>query len=88
MHACQHHVQLNTFPNPLFDQNWILLNSESTIHVFNNATMLTNMQHHPGGKTLMVCLNGGSQESHMVGHFGNIDIWYNPDSLANILSLT
>ena len=36
----------------------------------------------------MVYSNDGSQELHMVEHFGNVDMWYNVDSLANNLSLT
>ena len=82
-----HHVQLNTLANQLVNQNWILLNSESTIHIFNNAALLTNIQHHLEGNTLKVFLNGGSQVLHMMEHFGGIDVWYNPDSLANILWL-
>ena len=72
------HIQLNTSPKQMVYKNWILLNSKSTIQMFNNATLLTNIQHHPKGDTLIVFLNGGSQESLFVGPFGGINVWYNP----------
>ena len=48
------HVQLNTLPNQLVNPHWILFDSESTVHVFNIAALLTDIQHHPEGKTLLV----------------------------------
>jgi hypothetical protein len=42
---------------------------------------------HPEGKKLRVFTNGGFMDSDMVGRFGDIDVWYNPKSIANILSL-
>ena len=43
----------------------------------------------PGGlkKTLMAYSNGGCQESKLEGDFpGMFKVWYNPESMLNILS--
>jgi hypothetical protein len=69
------------------DPVWILLDSQSTISVFNNpAMMLTNMR--KSAHTLHALTNGGHRDSDMEGDFSNLGIvWYNPLSIANILSL-
>ena len=37
---------------------------------------------------LRALTNGGHQDSNMIGDFPNLgQVWYNPDSIANILSL-
>jgi hypothetical protein len=68
------------------DPNWILLDSQSTLSVFRNASMLSNIR--PSDQVLRAITNGGSQTSHLVGDFPNLGpVWYNPESIANILSL-
>jgi hypothetical protein len=68
------------------DPHWILLDSQSTISVFNNPAMLSNIR--PSTHTLRALTNGGHQDSHMVGDFCNFgEVWFNADSIANILSL-
>jgi len=68
------------------DPNWILLDSQSTISVFNNPNMLTNIR--DSGRTLRALTNGGFQDSTQIGTFPNLgEVWYNPHSIANILSL-
>ena len=48
--------------------------------------MLTDIQ--PSAHTLRALTNGGHQDSVMVGTFPNLGtVWYNPASIANILSL-
>jgi hypothetical protein len=68
------------------DPNWILLDSQSTISVFNNPDMLTNIR--DSGRTLRAITNGGHQDSTKVGDFPNLgEVWFNENSIANILSL-
>ena len=68
------------------DPTWILLDSQSTISVFRNADYLTNIRR--SEHVLRALTNGGHQDSHMVGEFPNLGpVWYNTDSIANILSL-
>ena len=68
------------------DPNWILLDSQSTVSVFKNRQMLSNIR--CSGHTLRAMTNGGHQDSNMIGDFPNLGpVWYNPASIANILSL-
>ena len=68
------------------DPEWILLDSQSTISVFKNANMLTNIRN--SGRVLRAITNGGYQDSILVGDFPNLgEVWYNGNSIANILSL-
>jgi len=65
---------------------WVLLDSPSTVSVFCNASLLTQIR--PCKVPLIVLTNGGWQTSNHVGEVQNFGtVWYNPDSLANILSL-
>ena len=69
------------------DPGWILLDSQSTISVFRNKDMLTKVRRSP--HVLRAITNGGYQDSDMVGDFPNLEeVWYNPASIANILSLS
>jgi hypothetical protein len=78
-------AQANAGPGCM-DPNWILLDSQSTISVFNNNNMLKNVRRSP--HVLRAITNGGFQDSNMIGEFPNLgDVWYNRDSIANILSL-
>jgi hypothetical protein len=72
--------------DPGIDPKWILLDSQSTISVFKNADMLSNIRRSP--YVLRALTNGGYQDSNMVGDFPNLGkVWYNRESIANILSL-
>ena len=65
---------------------WLLLDSESTTSVIKNRDLLSNIRDssHP-----ITChSNGGTQVSSLVGRLkGFGDVWFNTESLANILSL-
>ena len=66
--------------------SWILLDSQSTMCVFKNPRYLRNIRR--SGDTLTVLTNGGSQLSRLIGDLPNFGtVWFNPRSLANILSL-
>jgi hypothetical protein len=86
---------LNVLEDFTFHQNvtrtgipssWILLDSQSTVSVFNNARLLSNIR--PSPRKLRVLTNGGTQTSTQMGTVTNFgDIWYNEASLADILSM-
>jgi hypothetical protein len=70
----------------LIPQSWVLLDSQSTVSVFCNKDFLSNIRQSP--QSLKVYTNGGTQTSSLVGDVSNFGpVWYNPHSLANILSL-
>ena len=82
----QHAFMMAQASASIIDPRWILLDSQSTISVFNNPAMLTNIR--KSDHTLRALTNGGFQDSNMIGDFPNLGIvWYNPKSIANILSL-
>ena len=70
------------------DQDWILLDSQSTHSIFSNGSLLTNIRH-CGHTGLTMYSKGGSQHTVMIGDYEplGITVWYNKDSLANILSM-
>jgi hypothetical protein len=73
-------------PHSLIPSTWILLDSQSTISVFKNKHFLNNIRN--STSPLKVYTNGGTQTSTLVGDVTNFGtVWYNPQSLANILSL-
>jgi hypothetical protein len=67
-------------------KNWILLDTQSTISVFNNPDMLEKIR--PSGSVLRALTNGGHQDSTMIRDFPNLGpVWFNRDSIAKILSM-
>jgi hypothetical protein len=70
------------------DPYWILvLDTQSTVNLFNNRHLLSNISKTSGPPLRCYC-NGGYQDSTLIGTLdGYGDIWYNPNSLANILSM-
>ena len=67
---------------------WILLNSESTIDIIRDENLLRNIRRVEEGQEMRCFTNGGHQDSVLIGDLPGYDtVWYNPDSIANILSL-
>ena len=82
----QHACMLAQSKATSIDPHWILLDSQSTISIFKNKEILSNVRCSP--HTLRATTNGGHQDSKMVDNFPNLaQVWYNPASIANILSL-
>ena len=66
--------------------SWILLDSQSTVCIFKNPIFLTNIR--PEKRHLRVITNGGYQTTTQERDLANfLTVWYNPQSLADIMSL-
>jgi hypothetical protein len=65
---------------------WILLNNQSTVNVFHNEELLDNIHH--GDGFMDIHCNAGVTSTNLVGDLpGYGEVWYNPNGIANILSL-
>ena len=68
-------------------ESWILLDSQSTIDVFSNVSLLTKV--HETNTTLSIRCNAGVKTTKYRGHLSGYGwVWYYPDGIANILSLS
>ena len=74
----------NSYLNP----NWVLLDSESTDHIFCSDRLVTDVVSVTNGEFLRLHSSGGHLDTHQKGKFGGFTVWCNPSSLANILSLS
>jgi hypothetical protein len=65
----------------IIPDTWIRLDSQSTVSVFKNKLLLSNIR--PSPTNLRIHTNGGTQISSLLGtvkKFG--DVWYNTDSVS------
>ena len=66
--------------------SWILLDNQSTIDVFYNKAILTNIRKVP--TKMNIHCNAGISTTNMVGDLAGYGIvWYHKNGIANILSL-
>ena len=69
--------------------NWCLLDNQSTCDIFHNADFLTNIRPAADGREMHIHCNAGILVVTMVGDLeGYGTVWYHPDAIANILSLS
>ena len=67
-------------------KNVVLLDNQSTHHTFFNGNLLENIRKE--NATIMIEANGGRIKYDMVGEYpGFGTVWYNPEGIANILSM-
>ena len=67
-------------------KSWILLDSQSTVDVFSNKKLITNIR--DSKHVLTLHCNAGKISVNQKGDLrGYGTVWYYPDSIANILSL-
>ena len=81
-------VQREVMRQGSISKYWILLDSESTIDIVSDKRLLVNVRKVEKGKEMRCVTNGGYHDSDMIGDLpGYGTVWYNPTSIANILSL-
>ena len=70
------------------DPNWILLDTCSTDNVFCNSDLLSNIRNCNSNEELHLLTNGGYSDYNQIGHCDlfDVDVHYNPNSIANVLS--
>jgi hypothetical protein len=67
-------------------KDWILLDNQSTVDVFNNDKLLRNIR--KSDTSMDIHCNAGVTSTDMVGDLpGYGKVWYHPNGIANILSL-
>ncbi len=68
-------------------RNWVLLDNQSTVDVFCNPDLISNMRNK--GEAMLIHTNAGDTTTRMVGDLdGHGEVWYHPSGIANILSLS
>ena len=80
-------VLLNLKNDAHINPKWILLDSESTDHIFSNKDFLTDIRTTTDGESLRLHTARGTIDTNQKGNFGGLSVWYNPECLANILSM-
>ena len=66
---------------------WILLDNQSTVDVFQNASLLKNIR--TSNTQMDIHCNAGVSTTQQIGDLpGYGTVWYNPNGIANILSLS
>ena len=74
----------------IIDKNWLLLDTCSTVSVCCNPNLVKDITSCSTSDALTIITNGGSQTFKQTATLNllPLDVHYNPDSLANILSLS
>ena len=84
---CLTFTQKENSQDAMINENWVLLDICSTVGVCCKASILTDIRTCNKNETLTIITTGGSQNYDKIEYFKYLPIlvYYNKDSLANIL---
>ena len=70
------------------DSSWLLLDSQASINIICNPSLVTNIRKHPDGRVIKVNCNAGSITVDTIADMNEYGtVWFHPDGIANCLSL-
>ena len=82
-------LNLTQMDGKLLNPKWVLLNTQSSCDIFNNADLLQDIKVEPGSGLSLHSNGDGLIETNMTGMVqGYGRVWFHPKSLANIMSFS
>ncbi len=69
----------------MVNKNYLLPDNQSTVNQIVNPNMLKNIR--KSSKPIKIHCNAGMSKTELEGELGEMTVYHNPDSIANVLSL-
>jgi hypothetical protein len=67
------------------NENYLLLDNQSTVNQIANPSMLKNIR--KSNKPIKIHCNAGMTKADLEGELGGMTVYHNPNGIANVLSL-